>query len=299
MPSTTAVAYLSVILIWATTPLAIQWSATGLHFLTGLTGRMLIGIAVIAVLFGLTRKKLPLTAPALRIYLAGGLGIFCAMLLVYWSSGYIPSGWISVIFGLSPIFTGFMARLWLNEDALTPFKLLSMALGLAGLAIIFGASTGEFPDSKTGVVLVLLSTLIHSASGVWVKKLNHSLDGLSVTYGSLVISVPLFIIAWIAFAQESPPETIPVKAGVAMIYLGVFGSVIGFSLYYFLLTKMSAGRIALITLVTPVLALFLGHWVNSEPLSAPVYYGTALVLSGLAVYEWHGFTRAPKINSGN
>lgn len=298
MQPATAVAYLSVILIWSTTPLAIQWSTFGLHFLTGVTARMLIGILVIALLFLVTQKKLVISLAALRVYLAGGLGIFLAMSLVYWSAGFIPSGWISVIFGLSPIFTGIMARLWLNEDALTTPKLIGMLLGLLGLLIIFGEGIEGFPDSKTGVVLALISTMIHSASGVWVKKLNHSLDGLSVTFGSLAVAVPLYILSWLIFVNDPPPSFPPAQAILAITYLGVFGSVVGFSLYYFLLARMAAGRIALITLITPVLALMLGHVVNNEPLTTAVYAGTALVLSGLAIYEWRAFASLKRSSAG-
>lgn len=299
MPSIVAGAYLAVVLIWATTPMAIQWSSHDLHFLSGLTARMLIGLCLIAVLFFLTRKRLKLSVEALKVYLAGGLGIFGAMSLVYWGAGHIPSGWISVIFGLSPVFTGLMARWWLNESALTTLKILGMAFGLLGLMIIFGANTGSYPSSKTGVTLVLLSTLIHSASGVWVKKLNHSLDGLSVAFGSLAVSVPLFTVTWLLFATKSNAAEIPLQTIAAITYLGVFGSVLGFSLYYFLLTKMAASRIALITLVTPVLALLLGARLNNEPLTISVYLGALSVLAGLAMYEWQAIMRSREPSSGN
>ena len=50
-------------------------------------------------------------------------------------------------------------------------------------------------------------------------------------------------------------------------------------------------RVSLITLVTPVLSLLLGHLVNGEPLNAAVWLGAALVLSGLVFFEWQGLRR--------
>lgn len=73
---------------------------------------------------------------ALLTYLAGGLGIWGAMTSVYWGAQHIPSGMVSVIFGLSPVVTALMAAIWLGERAQTPFRLLGMALGLIGLALI-------------------------------------------------------------------------------------------------------------------------------------------------------------------
>jgi len=88
-------AYFAVILIWSTTPLAIQWSNGGSGFLFGVTGRMLISaILALALVFIL---KLPMQwhRQARRTYLAAGVGIYGAMLMVYWAAQYIPSGWIA------------------------------------------------------------------------------------------------------------------------------------------------------------------------------------------------------------
>ena len=65
------------------------------------------------------------------------LALNFAMSCVYWAAQYIPSGLISVVFGLSPIATGAMAALWLGERALTPVRLLGIGVGIGGLAIIF------------------------------------------------------------------------------------------------------------------------------------------------------------------
>ncbi len=70
------------------------------------------------------------------------------------------------------------------------------------------------------------------------------------------------------------------------MYLGVFGSVLGFVLYYHMIKHLDAGRIALITLITPVLALLLGHGLNSEAVLPQVWIGTGLILLGLGVHRW-------------
>ena len=95
-------AYIGVILIWSTTPLAIKWSSEPGGFLFGLTGRMLLGVVVSLALVGLLRIRLPWHREARRTYLAAGFGLFGSMLLVYWSSQYIPSGWMSVLSASHP-----------------------------------------------------------------------------------------------------------------------------------------------------------------------------------------------------
>ncbi len=81
------------------------------------------------------------------------------------------------------------------------------------------------------------------------------------------------------------------KSGVviwlaAIVYLGVFGSVIGFALYYYVIKHLETSKVALITLVTPVIALLLGHWLNGEEIGLRLWLGTGLILLGLSVHQW-------------
>ena len=76
---------------------------------------MILGMLVGLMVAGLFSIPLPWHAGARRTYLAAGLGIFLAMTSVYWSSQFIPSGWISVLFGLAPIVTGLLATFLLAE----------------------------------------------------------------------------------------------------------------------------------------------------------------------------------------
>ena len=79
---------------------------------------------------------------------------------------------------------------------------------------------------------------------------------------------------------------VPPRAGAAIVYLGVFGSVIGFALYYYVIKHLETSKVALITLITPVIALLLGHWLNGESIGLRLWFGTGLILLGLSVHEW-------------
>jgi len=73
----------------------------------------------------------------------------------------------------------------------------------------------------------------------------------------------------------------------------VVGSVLGFVLYFYVLRRVEANRVALITLVTPVIALFLGQEINGEDIGRRAPMGTAIILAGLACCHWgdHWFGR--------
>ncbi len=278
-------ACIGVILIWSTTPLAIKWSGEGVGFLFGVTGRMLLGVLVGLLVAAVLRVRLPWHADARRTYLAAGLGIFVAMLMVYWSSQFIPSGWIAVLFGLAPIVTGGMAALWLGERSITPLRLTAMLLGLSGLGVMFLGAETLGPNAVYGIAGVLFSVCVHSASAVAVKRFNAGLPGLAVTVGGLLVAVPLFAAVYLLSATPLP-AMVPMRSGLSIVYLGLVGSVLGFALYFYVLRQVEATRVALITLVTPVTALLLGNLLNGESIGAEVWLGTSAILCGLLLYEY-------------
>lgn len=279
-------AYLTVILIWATTPLAIKWSAQGVGFSFAVASRMAIGLVVAGLIIAIWRVGLPLHRRARMSYLVGGLSLFGAMTLTYWGSQYIHSGLISVLFGLSPLVTGVLALLWLKEEALTPKKLLGMLLGLAGLAVIFG-DTHEMGGSHAvaGVTALLAAVLVYSSGMVWIKRIGDDSPPLATTAGALVVSLPLFGMVW-WLMDGHIPAAIPARAEAAIVYLGVFGSVLGFALYYYVIKHMETGKVSLITLITPVIALLLGSLLNGEDVSMRVWIGVICIVLGLAIHQW-------------
>ena len=274
--------YISVIAIWSTTPLAIQWSIeAGLFF--SLLARMSIGLLVMLMIFLMTKHTFKIDKQAWYAYMIAGLGIYFSMSLVYWGAQYIPSGWISVIFGLSPIITGIISIIFLNENHFNLSKSLGMILGVTGLFVIFKTGAQISLNSFYGVLALLLSTFTHSLSAVMLKRLNASISGIDSTFGGLIIAVPLLGVTFLLLGEEL--ATISSQAIISIIYLGAIATAIGFSMYYYILQKLNVIRVSLITLITPVSALFIGMVFNDEAITVSVILGTALIMLGLVLFE--------------
>ncbi len=279
------VAYASVVLLWSTTPLAINWSLEGGSFAFAVFSRMIVGLLCAVAVLLATGVGFPLHRNVWPAYLVGGTSLFGTMLCTYWGAQFIHSGLLSVIFGLSPLVTSVMAALWLKERALTPVRVVGMLLALGGLVIVFGDGQGlGSPQAGIGLAAVLLAVFINSAGLVWMKRVAGHTPPLAITAGVMLVSLPLFGLAWL-ITDGHWPASLPLRSVLAIAYLGVFGSVLGFALYYYLMKHMDAAALALITVVTPLLALFLGCFLNDEALPAQVWAGAATISAGLFLHQ--------------
>ena len=278
-------AYLGVAVIWSTTPLAIQWSGREVGYLFGVTARMTIGALVCLMLVRLLTLRLPWHRRAWQAYASVALGIYGAMLLVYWGAQRIPSGWISVLFGLTPLITGLLARRLLNERALSGWRLVGILLGLAGLVVVFAGGLALGPGAVPGLVAVLCAVSLHSLSSVLTKRVGCEAHGLVLTTGGLLLALPCYYLTW-WLSGARWPAAIPLRPGFSILYLGIVATAGGFSLFYLVLRHLSATRVAMLTLITPVTALWLGWLLNGEPIGWSILVGTALILLGLLVFEF-------------
>jgi drug/metabolite transporter (DMT)-like permease len=277
-------AYLGVIIIWSTTPLAIKWSGeTGI--LLGVTGRMVLGAVLCLVIIALMRVNFPWHKRARRSYFAASIAMYGAMMITYWGAQFIPSGLISVIFGIAPIITSIFAMILLDERDISIKKWIGMILGFIGLCVIFNAELNVNSNSIKGLLAILLAVFLYSFSSVWVKRENASIPALAMTAGGLLVALPFYGITWLLIG-ETVPTTISTRGLLSIIYLGIFGSVIGFMFYYYIIKHLDVKKVALITLITPVLALILGQNLNGETIHMTIWLGTFIVLIGLAIYQF-------------
>ncbi len=280
-------AYITIVIIWSTTPLAIQWSSESVGFLFGISSRFVLGAIIAMCLFTLLGKKLPLDTRAIQTYFTGGIGLSAAMLCVYWGAQYIPSGWVSLIFGVTPIITGLFAMKLLGERGLSLFRFFAIALSIAGLYTLLNTGLLYRPNTHLGIVGVLMSAVFYSLSMVLIKKINADIDTYSSVTGTLVIAAIFILFFWTGFDGNIPSD-IPKRTGLSILYLAVIGSVLGFLLFYYVLKRVEATRVSLITLMTPVFALLLGHLINNEPLTWSIISSCTLICSGLLLYEFEG-----------
>lgn len=290
-------AYLTVIMIWGTTPLGVQWSAEGASPFIGALLRMLIAFTVLTACLRAFNIALPLHKAALKVYAISVLGQGCAMLLVYWSSSFLPSSLVSLLFGLSPLMTGLLAW-FLYQERLTSFQIASVLMGIFGLSIVFSknilsANAYTSPNYVYALTCMLIAVLLFSLSNIWVKKSSSDIDihPLAMTMGSLSFALPLYFLCFLLGDMSFSEIDLTARSAGAIFYLAVFGSVLAPYCFFLVLKTSSASLVALITIAAPVIALFLGAFLNNEVIGVHVLVGSVLVLGSLLLYQFEGVIR--------
>jgi len=281
-----SIAYMIVLLIWSTTPLAIVWSSESINPTMAVLLRMLIAVVLGGIIIALSKIEFPWHPKAVRLYAFSALGIFGGMSFSYLAAGYLSSGVLSLVFGLAPAFSAILARRILAEPKISMLRKLSMALSFTGLGFVCANNLSLNTDSIYGFVFVLIAVFLFSLSSVLVKSVSLAIHPMATTVGALTLSIPLFLINWLILDGSLDTTQWELRSIWATLYLGIFGSLIGFVAYFFVLQRLTASTVALITLITPVIALSLGAMLNNEMIHSQLIWGALLVISGLAIYHW-------------
>ena len=277
-------AYIFVVFIWATTPLAIHWSNSSLAFATSVSLRMVLALVLCSILMVIFRIPLVKHKRDWTVFLAGMVGLYPNMLLVYWSAQYISSGLMAVILGLYPFAVGLFSLLLLKENVFNLRRIVALLVAIAGLAVIHIEQIQLSHSAFYGIVGMLGSAFLFAFSSVCVKALGGGMNPLRQTTGVLFLAVPAFAVTWF-FVDGEIPAQIDSKSIIGVSYLSVAGTAVGYTLFFYVLRNCSMVSVSLIPLITPVLALSIGYLFANEAITLFTLVGSALVIVSLGIYQ--------------
>lgn len=289
-----SLAFMAVVIIWSTTPLAIHWSNTSLGFVTALSLRMVLAALLGFVVLKVAGKRL-VQKPSDRLnFMAGGLGLFPTMFLVYWAAQTVPSGVMSVVFGLFPFFAGVWSWLLMGQNTFTPLKITALLLAVVGLVLMNLGQLQIGIEGVWGMLAIVLATALWALSSVWLKSLPNVVDPFRQTVGSVVLVAPAFFGVFWFFGQNPFYTDVSLSATLALIdmrswvgvgYLVLAGSLLGHTIFFYVLTHCRVTTVALMPLIAPVIALTLGWWVEGEIIGPVKLMGAAVLLLALGLYQ--------------
>ncbi len=262
-------------------------SNESVSFMSAAGLRLLMALTLLLFIAAVRRKSLVPHPDAIKMYLIAAAGICPQMSLVYWSAQYVPSGVMSIVFALSPCFT-YLASLFLLPESttLSVRKIVSLMIAVFGMALIFIDQLNLSFQAAMGILALLASSVCFAVSTVLLKRYsdNVNLDPLSQTTGTLLFTLPLFLLCW-WFFDGVVPKNITIRSLTAISYLAFLGTVVGFSLYFWVFQRMNVVTVSLITMISPLFAITLGTVFLNEQFTVRITIGGVLVLLSLLYFE--------------
>lgn len=279
-------AYLFVVLSWGTTWYAIKLQLGTVSPEWSVALRFFLASLMLFAWCGLTKRKIKLRAiNHLSVMLLGLLMFSSNYILIYFGTGYLSSGLVAVIFSTLTILNIMNARIFLN----TPIerRVLSGALlGIVGLILIFSPEIDHISlaDNTTiGIALCFAATFIASLGNTLSasRHVNNipltSMTAWAMLYGSIITLVVALVMGK-EFTLDARPSY-----WWSLVYLSVVGSVIAFTLYFWLIKKVGVAVSAYTAVLIPIVALLVSTILEDYQWTGASASGLVMIIMGNVV----------------
>lgn len=291
-------AFAAVYLVWGSTYLAIRVAIDTLPPLLMAGARFLLAGTVLYAFMRLRGER----APERRHWrTTAAIG---ALLLLFGNGGVVlaertvPSGVVALLVAMVPLWMVLLE--WLRPGGVRPTRrtVVGLVVGFGGMVLLVGPSgIGGEPVDPFGAALVMVGSLAWAAGSIYARgaALPRSAllaTGMQMAWGGLWLTLAgLAAGEW----RGLDPAAFTTRSLLAWGYLVVFGSLVGFTAYVWLLGATSAARVSTYAYVNPVVAVLLGWALLGEPLSPRVIGAAAVIIAAVAVITTgkRGLTRPP------
>lgn len=271
--------------IWSTVWLFIKLGVTDVPPVTFAAYRLLTALLVLAPITIARGIPLPRDLGTWRLIAGTGILLLGANYAVlHWGMQFVPSGLTAVLQALTPAFGLVFAHFLLPDERMTRLKCAALALGIAGVAVIF-ADQLQLAGWRSlwGSVSVLSGAVFVAFAYVAMKQRGRHLHPSVITTGQMLSAlVPLTMVAAVVEGNPAAVRWTATALG-SLLYLSLLGSVVASWLNYWLLQRMDATKVLLMGLAEPPVAMLLGAAVLGETLSGRGIAGTVCILVSVAL----------------
>ncbi len=280
-----ALGFAAIYLIWGSTYLGIRYAVETIPPLLMMGLRhTTAGILV----YGWARVR-GAAAPAWKhwAYAAvAGLFLFVAGHgILAWAEQKIPSGMAALLCATLPLWTVLVGRIQGAEQKLSGRAWAGLILGFAGVAVLIGPSAlrGHGTLSLLGILAALLSSLAWAIGTIYSKSVRMSSSSIVSAAMQMIAGGLLLLLAASAGGESMRVATFSLRSLLALLYLILFGSIIAFTVFTWLLTVSSPSRVSTFAYVNPVVAVLLGWALAGEAAGWNTWVAAIIIIAGVAL----------------
>ncbi|MGZ4808865.1 MAG: EamA family transporter [Thermoanaerobaculia bacterium] len=287
-PVAAYMAYAAICVIWGTTFVGIRVAietiptmlVTGFRFIAA--GLILLAIA------GLTGARFPARAREWRDHAISGIVMVgLGNTLVVYAEHALTSGLAALLSATIPIWMALMGAL-LRLAPLTRRRIAGLALGFSGVGLLVAPAIGRFDMSWPfflAVAAMQLSAIGWNSGTLYARRHPSTSDPMAnaviqMLSGGIVVTSLAF-----ATGTHVSVAMFSLRSVSALLYLTIFGSVIGYTAYLYALTKLSAGKVSSYAYVNPAVAVLFGALLLHEAVTLRMIVSMAVILAGVAVIQ--------------
>lgn len=246
--------------------------------------RLLFGILGLTVVLFFNRPIAPLDRRTWQNLLILGItNTALPFVLISWAEQHIDSAVASILNSSVPLFTMVIAHFALNDDRMTPRRVLGLLVGFAGVVVLTVRDIGG--DVRLNLLAqgaMILAVLFYAGSSVMARR---NTKGIQPAVQALIplLSAEAFITTG-ALLVESPVQfpALPMT-WIALIWLGLIGSCLAYLFYFYLLHSIGPTRATMVTYTFPVVGVALGVGFLGETLDVYLVTGAVLILGSLLI----------------
>jgi len=274
----------AVCLFWGTTYLAIRIGVSILPPALFAGIRFAIAGVIFFLFLRFRGYSLPNRKGLLDAVVVGIALLVTANGLVVWSEQWVPSGLAALIVSTLPFWMAFFEGLLPGGDRLTAKKISGILMGFCGVLILFWPDLKGSLDTRylKGILVLFLAPCSWAAGSIYSKHRPVHADPLMAASLQMIIAGFILMSIGASFGEFKRFVFEPLGVG-ALVYLIIFGSIVGYGSFIYALSKLPASKVSMYAYINPVIAVILGWLVLGERMDGWMIAGTVVVLAGVVI----------------
>jgi drug/metabolite transporter (DMT)-like permease len=293
-----ALAFAAIYLIWGSTYLAIHFAIETIPpFLMGGVRFLIAG----GLLYGVLRwrgVRAPLRRQWRAALIVGGLLLFGGTGGVMVAEQFVPSGLAALIAAMVPLWMVLLNWKWGERSRPNGGTALGVGLGVSGIVLISapGATVAGGDVNPIGLVILVLASLAWAIGSLYSRRAALPSNALLSTSMEMLMGGAMMLIVGLLLGQggQIQLDHISFISIAALAYLVIFGSLIGFTAYVWLLKVTTPARVATYAFVNPVVAVALGWLLAGEELSPRVLMAAAIIIAAVMLITFNQAAPRPR-----
>jgi drug/metabolite transporter (DMT)-like permease len=280
------IAFAAVYIIWGSTYLGIRWAIDTMPTFLMAGTRFLVAGAILYVWGRLRGSPKPTLAHWRDATIIGTLLLLGGNGLVVWAEQYVPSGLAALVVATEPLWVVLLD--WLRPHGTRPTKgeALGLAMGFGGVVLLVGPGKGggAHVDPVTAGWLIL-ATLSWASGSLYSRNAKQPRAPFLTTGMNMLAGGVILMLVGSAMGQWGTVHlaAISLKSALSLLYLIVFGAIVGFTCYLWILKEATLATASTYAYVNPVVAVFLGWALAGEAITPRVVAAASVIVGSVVI----------------